>query len=251
VGADGFNSLVAQSVSAPRYHEEPPLQAGYYSYWSGLPVDGCFEAYDGPRRAFAAWPTNDDLTLVVVSWPMDEFEPNKSDIEGNVLRSVEIASPKFSERLRAARREERFAGLAVPNFYRRPYGPGWALVGDAGYNKDFITAQGIADAFQAAELCAEALDSSFAGRATFDEAMADYQTRRDEASMPLYEFTLQFASLQPPPPELEQLMGAIHGNQDAMDGFVRIFAGTVSPVDFFSDENVGGIFAAAGGGPPQ
>lgn len=73
-------------------------------------------------------PTHDDLTLVVLGWPIDEFETNKSDIESNFLDSVQRTSPTFAERLRAARREERFAGMAVPNFFRKPFGPGWALV---------------------------------------------------------------------------------------------------------------------------
>ncbi len=136
--------------------------------------------------------------------------------------------------------------MAVPNFFRKPFGPGWALVGDAGYNKDFITAQGISDAFRAAEWCADAIDASLSGRARFDEAMARYQTTRDEASVPMYEFTAQFAAMQPPTLEMQQLMQAIHGNQDAMNGFVRVIAGVVSPLAFFSEENIGRIFAAAG-----
>ena len=135
---------------------------GYYSYWSGLPMDGRFETYIRPHRAFAAWPTNDDLTLVIGGWPYAEFEANKKDIEGNYLKMLELV-PAFADRLRAAKREARIVGTAVPNFFRKPFGPGWALVGDAGYNKDFITAQGISDAFRDAELCAAALDETFSG----------------------------------------------------------------------------------------
>jgi flavin-dependent dehydrogenase len=72
-------------------------------------------------------------------------------------------APAFAERVRAAKREERFVGTAVASYFRRPYGPGWALVGDAGYNRDFITAQGMHDAFRDAELCAAALDEAFSG----------------------------------------------------------------------------------------
>src|SRR5688572_24591482 len=248
VGADGLNSMVAKTVSAPQYNEKPPILAGYYSYWSGLPMEGRFESYEGPRRGFAAWPTNDNLTLVIAGWPMEEFEANKSDIEGNYREGIERCSPTFAERLRGAKREERFSGMAVPNFFRKPFGPGWALVGDAGYNKDFITAQGISDAFRAAEWCGEALDASFSGRSTFDEAMTRYQTTRDEASLAIYEFTAQLAALEPPTPELQQLTAAIHGNQEAMNGFVRVVAGVVSPSEFFSEGNVGRIFAAAGKG---
>ncbi|MGH3934139.1 MAG: NAD(P)/FAD-dependent oxidoreductase [Pseudonocardiaceae bacterium] len=147
IGADGRHSLVAKAVRPEQYHEKPQLLAGYYTYWSGPPMDGRFEAYIRPDRAFAALPTNDDLTLVIGGWPFAEFEANKSDIEGNYLKMLELAPP-FAERVRAATREARFVGTAVPNYFRKPYGPGWALAGDAGYNKDFITAQGINDAFR-------------------------------------------------------------------------------------------------------
>ena len=246
VGADGLNSMVAKAVAAPQYNEKPPILAGYYTYWSGLTMGGRFETFEGPRRSFAAWPTNDNVTLVIAGWPMEEFEANKPDVEGHYRDAIERCSPKFAERLRGAKREERFAGMPVPNFFRKPFGPGWALVGDAGYNKDFITAQGISDAFRAAEWCTEALDAAFSGSSTFDAAMTIYQTTRDKASFAIYEFTTQLAALEPPTPELQQLMAAIHGNQEAMNGFVRVVAGVVSPAEFFSEANVRRIFAAAG-----
>jgi len=243
VGADGPNSLVAKAVSAEQYNEKPKLQASYYTYWSGLPMNGHFEAYDRGQKAFAVWPTNDDLTLVIVGWPYAEFEANRKDIEGNYMRGLEMA-PQFYERIRAAKREERFVGAAVPNFFRKPFGPGWALVGDAGYNKDFITAQGMSDAFVHAELCVNALDQWLSGSRQFDDAMAEYQSTRDRQVLPMYDFTCKFASFTPPSPEMRQLLGAVHGNQEAMDGFARMFTGTISPAEFFSEENIGKIFAA-------
>ena len=133
----------------------------------------------------------------------------------------------------------------MPNFFRKPYGPGWALVGDAGYNKDFITAQGILDAFRDAETCAGALDQAFTGARPFDEAMAEYQRDRDTRVLAMYEFTCQLATLEPPPPEMQQLFAAIHGNQPAMDAFVRMNAGTMSPAEFFAPEHVGAMTAGA------
>jgi flavin-dependent dehydrogenase len=244
VGADGLYSLVAQTVAPEQYHEKPQLEASYYAYWSGLPMNGRFEAYDRGDRVWAAWPTNDNLTLVIVGWPYAQFEANKTNIEGHYLNAFERA-PAFEERIRSARREERFVGAAVPNFFRKPFGPGWALVGDAGYHKDFMTAQGITDAFRDAELCADAIDESLSGTRTFDVAMSTYQSSRDEQVLAMYEFTCQFASLEAPPPEMQQLFEAIHRNQEAMDGFARVFAGVTSPALFFSEENVGRIFAAA------
>lgn len=245
IGADGLHSLVARAVRPEQYHEKPQLLCGYYTYWSGLPMHGRFEAYIRPDRAFAAWPTNDDLTLVIGGWPFAEFEANKRDIEGNYLAMFDLA-PDFADRIRGATREARFVGTAVPNFFRKPYGPGWALVGDAGYHKDFITSQGIHDAFRDAELCATALDQAFSGTRSFEEALGGYQTTRDEHVLPIYEFTTQLATLEPPPPDLQQLLGAVHGNRDAMDGFARVNAGVTSPAEYFSDENIGRILATAG-----
>ena len=244
IGADGRNSLVARAVRPEQYNEKPQLLCGYYSYWSDLPMDGRFEVFIRPDRGWAAAPTHDDLTLVVAGWPFAEFEANKKDVEGNYLKMFDLA-PEFADRIRGAKREARFAGTAVPNYFRRPFGPGWALVGDAGYNKDFITAQGITDAFRDAELCASALDESFSGARAFDAAMGEYQSTRDDHVLPMFEFTCQLATLEPPPPEMQQLLAAVHGNQEAMDGFARVNAGVTSPAEFFSEENVGRIFATA------
>jgi len=244
VGADGRHSLVARAVKPERYNEKPPLLCGYYTYWSGLPMDGRFETYVRPERGFAAWPTNDDLTVVIGGWPYAELEANRGDVEGNYLKMLELA-PEFAERVHAATREARFVGTAVPNWFRKPYGPGWALVGDAGYNKDFITGHGIHDAFRDAELCAAALDETFSDARSFEVAMAEYQSRRDQQVLPMYELTTQLATLEPPPPEFQHLLAAIHGNQDAMDGFARVLAGVTSPAEFFSEENAGRILAAA------
>ena len=131
----------------------------------------------------------------------------------------------------------------MPNFFRKPYGPGWALVGDAGYTRDFITAQGITDAFHDAERCAASLHEAFSGSRSYEEVMAAYQSARDARVLPIYEFTCKFALLEPPSAQMQELFGAIHGNPAAMDGFVQVISGVTSPAEFFSPENIGRIFA--------
>lgn len=237
IGADGRHSLVAERVRPEQYDVRPPILAPYYSYWSDLAMEGRFETYILPHRGFAAAPTHDGLTMIVAGWPFPEFEANRKDVEGNYLAVLELA-PGFADRVHAARRVGRIAGTPVPNFFRKPYGPGWALVGDAGYNKDPITAQGIMDAFLDAERCVRALDRAFGGARPFDEAMREYQRDRDEHVRSMFEFTCQLATLEPPPPEVRQLFGAIAGNQRAMDRFAQMNAGTISPAEFFSPESV-------------
>jgi len=233
VGADGRHSLVARAVHADQYHEKPPLMCGYYSYWRGLPMHGRFETYIRPNRGCAAADTHDALTLIVVGWPNAEFEANKKDVERHYLETIGLA-PALASRLDSATREAPIAGATIPNFFRIPYGPGWALVGDAGYNKDPITAQGITDAFRDAEHLAVALDEVFSGARPLESAMRSYQETRDEHVLSMYEFTCQLATLAPPPPEMQRLFGSIQGNQPAMDRFVQMNAGTISPAEFFA-----------------
>jgi flavin-dependent dehydrogenase len=244
VGADGHHSFVARSVGAERYNHLPTLAATYYSYWEGLPTDG-LEVYIRPRRSWGAFPTHDGLTVLPLSWPRDEFIANRSDVEGNYLKSLELA-PEFAERVRGARRVAPIRGTGdVPSFFRKPFGSGWALVGDAGYHKDPCTAQGMTDAFLHAELLTDALDYCWSGRMSFEEALGRYQTLRDEAVMGIYNLTSQLAALEPPPAEMQELLGAVSRDQQSMDAFVSVIAGTVSPGQFFDPGNVAAIFERA------
>jgi flavin-dependent dehydrogenase len=231
IGADGIHSLVARQVEAPTYNTKPTFQCAYYSYWSGVPLDGV-EFYPREHRGFGVLPTHYGLTCIIVGWSHDEFHAFRANIEGNFLKTLELA-PALAERVRQGRREERFTGTAdLPNFFRKPYGPGWALVGDAGYHKDPITAQGITDAFRDAELVAEAVDAGLSGKRPVEEAMAEYERRRNEAALPVYEFTCQLAALEPPPPEMQQLFAALRYDQEQTNRFFGAIAGTVPLTDF-------------------
>jgi 2-polyprenyl-6-methoxyphenol hydroxylase-like FAD-dependent oxidoreductase len=245
IGADGRHSLVAKTVQPEEYDVRRSRLAMYYAYWSDLPADG-FETFIRAenQRGWAAATTHADLTVLPFGWPVEEFRTNRKDIEANFLAAMDLA-PEFAQRVRAARRESKFIGSAdLPGYFRKPFGPGWALLGDAGYHKNPITAMGINDAFRDAELVASALDDCFSGRCTYEVALSAYQQTRDREALPIYEFTDEFAQLQPPPPEMQQLLGAMHGNQEAMDGFVSVQAATLPAPEFFAPENVGRIIAA-------
>jgi 2-polyprenyl-6-methoxyphenol hydroxylase-like FAD-dependent oxidoreductase len=243
VGADGWNSVVARAVGAERYNAVPVRQTAFYAFWSGLPVSGLVTILRGDR-GIAALPTNDGQTLVLTGCPYAQTRDFRTDVAANYLAAIDRA-PEFAEHVRLATRESRIFAGGVPNVFRTPYGPGWALVGDAGYIKDPITAQGITDAFMSAERCAAALDDVFDRGRPYDEALADYQHHRDIHALPIYELTTQLATLEPPPPEMQQLFAAVAGNQAAMDAFVSVMAGTLSPTEFFDPANVAAIVAEA------
>jgi flavin-dependent dehydrogenase len=194
VGADGQHSLVAREAKAPEYNERPAYTCGYYAYFSGVGIKDAL-GYLGPDAGMLAFPTNDALTCIGVGAPHDQFHAFRRDIEGEFYRRAEKASPEFAAQIRAGKREGPFIGTAdTRNFFRKPWGDGWALVGDAGYHKDFITGLGIMDAFRDAELLADAVDAGFAGRAPLAEALGGYEHKRNEQALPMYEFTCMLAS---------------------------------------------------------
>jgi 2-polyprenyl-6-methoxyphenol hydroxylase-like FAD-dependent oxidoreductase len=131
------------------------------------------------------------------------------------------------------------------NYFRKPYGPGWALVGDAGYAKDPITAQGISDAFIDAETLSAALDDGFAGRRPIDAALADYHSSRDRRAKPMYDFTCELAQLDPAPPPLQQLFTALHHSQEATNQFYSALTGSMPLQQFMNPENIGRIIGGA------
>jgi flavin-dependent dehydrogenase len=236
IGADGMRSLVARSVQASSYQTRPARTCSYYSYWSGVPVAGA-ELYPRPDQNIVAAPTNDGQTVITFFWPNAAFHEVRADIEGKVMQALDLV-PSLAERVRGGRRSERFFGSAdLPFFFRKPYGPGWALVGDAGYHKDPITAQGISDAFRDAELLAEALDVGFTKPEALDEALGDYERQRNEAVLPIYELTYQLAGLNPPP-EMQQLFAALRYNQEQTNRFFGTIAGTVPIPEFFAPANL-------------
>ena len=244
IGADGLHSVVARAVDAPRYQEVPALECGYYSYFSGVPAGGV-EVYFRDRRIILVFPTNDDQICLVVGAPIDEFHAFRSDIDGYFYRSLDLV-PELAERVRGGRREERWVGTAdLPNFFRKPYGPGWALVGDAGYHKDPAAGDGISDAFRDAELLTDAIDAGFSGRAPLDDALAAYEQQRNADSQGNYQITLQWASHQPLPPQQRAFLRAVASSPEETNRFFGVGAGVISREEFFSPRNIGRIMAEA------
>src|SRR5262245_31515581 len=245
IGADGRNSLVARTVGAASYDEPRGVACAYYTYWGGVD-GGDVELYPRERRMVMGGAlTNDGLQIVIIFWPRAEFHAVRANVQRSFQEALALAPP-LAERLAAGERADRFYGIAdLPFYYRKPYGPGWALVGDAGYHKDPITAQGITDAFRDAELLADALDAGFTGAQPLEDALAAYERVRNEETRGLYELTYEFASLTAPTAEQQALFGALRTNQEDTNRFFGVVAGTVRPDEFFAPENIGRIVGAA------
>jgi flavin-dependent dehydrogenase len=236
VGADGRNSGVARRVDAPAHESAPTLSCWYFSYWSGVPANG-LEIHVRDERAVFAFPTNDDLFALFVAFPIAELPRVRADIEGSML-AVVAKVPGLAERVAGGRRVERLYGATqLPNFLRRPFGAGWALVGDAGCHKDPFLALGVCDAFRDAEL--------LAGAVLGGDGLASYAQRRDAATLPGYRENLQMARLQPPEPRQAALLGALRdGDGSDANRFFLAREGMVEPETFFNDANLQRVLAS-------
>jgi flavin-dependent dehydrogenase len=237
IGADGKHSTVARLVRAPAYREEPSLTCWYYAYWEGVPVTG-LEVHTRNRRGVFCFPTHEGLTLIAVAWPHDEFARVRGDIEHEYLEAVR-AMPSLDERFVGAGRAERFYGMAdLPNFFRCPYGPGWALVGDAGHHTDPMRALGMSHAFHDADLLCDAIDAGLSGRMPLETALRRYHAARDERAIPLHEGNLDAARLAPTPAPALALRAALHGDEEETGRMYAARLGVTPFEEYFNPEHL-------------
>jgi flavin-dependent dehydrogenase len=158
IGADGMRSTVASLVGAPVTRQGRHASGVLYGYWSGLEVDG-YQWHWGRDSAAGTIPTNGGQVLLYAGLSARRFaEEVRADIPACYRRILRESSPGLAARLADARLDGTIHGFpGHPGYLRRPWGPGWALVGDAAYFKDPITAHGISDALRDAELLALAV----------------------------------------------------------------------------------------------
>ncbi len=195
VGADGINSFAAQAVGAQAEQEEPVNRTMYYAYYRGI------EAHDGPAAEFHylgnqlvyVFPCDGGLTLVAASLPIAEFAEFKRDPEGklsSVLRSMTAVAPRLAK----AEREGPVRGTgSIRGYLRIPYGPGWALVGDAAMVMDPWSGQGIDQASTHAVILADQLHAFLSGQSSWEGAMQAYHRARNEFSEKAFRRTCAFS----------------------------------------------------------
>jgi 2-polyprenyl-6-methoxyphenol hydroxylase-like FAD-dependent oxidoreductase len=209
----------------------------YYSYWSGISHLGA-SFHARPGRLILTWPTNDDLTCIAVAWPHDEFRQVRTDVEGSFRAALKLV-PGLREVVESGRRDQRFTGTGdLPNLYRESAGPGWALAGDAGHHKDPCTGMGISDAFLAADLLAGAIDDGLTGRQLMDDALAQYQHRRDVLTANGFELTLATARLAPLPARHQALYEAATEDPDLASQIFGVLGGSIPIADVYSDTHI-------------
>lgn len=207
IGADGRHSTVARLVDAPWTHRAGHTSASVYAYYRGLPAAGYEWAYrPGAMAGFI--PTNDDLTCVFASDLPDRIGRGGE----NVLRAVvAAASPELAGRMDTAALVSpvrTFTGQ--PGHLRRPWGPGWALVGDAGSWKDPISAHGQTDALRDAELLAVAVRRALLDERDGAAALLEYELERDRLTLPILRASDEIAAMEWDEARIVELLGTLN-----------------------------------------
>jgi 2-polyprenyl-6-methoxyphenol hydroxylase-like FAD-dependent oxidoreductase len=207
IGADGIRSTVATAVGAVVQRQSTSGSATLYAYFEGLPAEGYEWAY-GTGAAAGLLPTNDGQTCVFVGASRERLRwERRAGADAAFAELFRVAAPRLQHRLSDATRVSRLHGWSGQvGHVRHSHGPGWALVGDAGYFRDPITTHGMTDALRDAELLADALLASWAGDQLEAVALARYQAKRDALSRQLFEVSDRIAGFDWDPKEIHQLL---------------------------------------------
>ncbi|MEV0078968.1 NAD(P)/FAD-dependent oxidoreductase [Nocardia neocaledoniensis] len=242
VGADGANSIVAKEVGAATYEGSPAACFIYYSYYEGVDW-GMHHRTGFGEQQFASWPTNDGLALVAVMRKRDRFRDFRTDPDAGVQEIVDQIDPEIGARLReTGKRVEPFRPMLYPDNYRRQsFGPGWALVGDAGYHKDPFTGWGITDAFKYGQLLADLVHESLSGARPFEETLPEYQRERDAQSASTYELTQSISELTLTP-YYDSVFRAASRSEHYSKKFFGLIAGLYPPDKFFGEAELTALY---------
>lgn len=210
IGADGRHSVVAREVDAPVTWRGAASGGCVYGFWSGLSVNG-YEWFYRPGMGAGVIPTNDGQVCVWVGARTERLVSEiRRDVEGGFHRLLAEAAPEAVDLLARGRRVGQLHGFpGMEGYLRTPWGPGWALVGDAGSFRDPISAHGISDALRDAEFLARAVPAYLDDMSGTGASLAEYEHLRDEAARPLAELTDAVASYQWTLPELNELLLAL------------------------------------------
>jgi flavin-dependent dehydrogenase len=237
IGADGKHSIVARTVRARTYRARPARSLAFYTYWQGVPLDTA-ELYSSGRRLAGAFPTNDGLTITYVGWPLAELDTFRRDPLANVLATLDAAGA-LGERVRAGRHVGPLRGTVdLPNAFRRPYGPGWALAGDAGLVMDSITGQGIGHALRDADLLAPAIAEGLGGTTPLRQTLARYAKARDRQTKAMYDMTVRMAAFPVQSSAERRLFAALADDRAATSRFFGVISGVVPATEFFAPSNL-------------
>jgi 2-polyprenyl-6-methoxyphenol hydroxylase-like FAD-dependent oxidoreductase len=226
VGADGRHSWLARQVRAPEYERIPSPKANFIADYAGTNVE--------PDMSVRVWDQVGSMGMVMMEdhlvtvgmgvWltELDAFRAGLPDSFERRLRR----HPLYEQQLGAGVRVSPIGGAVdLSMFKRKPYGPGWALVGDAGYHLDPLAARGTTAAVLSAELLAWAIEQTLGGEQLEEQAFGQYHASRDQQLQ--HEWDVSYAAIMRPAPTPREVEEArlLASRPDLVEQHVEVLRG--------------------------
>ncbi|HKH22031.1 MAG TPA: NAD(P)/FAD-dependent oxidoreductase [Solirubrobacterales bacterium] len=220
-GADGRGSTVAGRLGVEKERSNQGELGFLWAYWRGIPNDGYGTLIAREDAVGNRWAIEDGLHMLIAGGPPDftkgtARERRQRYLEG--LRSLpELIEPELLERAEPVTDITVAPESLMRGFFRRPTGPGWALLGDASHFKHPGTAQGISDAVEQALYIAEHLSGS-------KPSLDDYEAWRDGRAAEHYDWSFAWGRFPRPEqsgPLFKGWASEPDAGQDLRDTFTR------------------------------
>ncbi|MFJ8267237.1 NAD(P)/FAD-dependent oxidoreductase [Peribacillus asahii] len=240
VGADGRNSRIRKLVNSELKISSPASTAVYYSYFSGIQHDSVpkFEVYKRKDKMAIFFPTNDDLYVLVINFPLE----NKSlldqfkTVPENSFRTFLInnfPNTSIADRVKESQLTESIKGLiGYENYWYQGMGKGWALVGDAICFKDPAMAQGIHDAIYGARILADKLIKNDLQTIQWEKVAVDYQNEMEKEFMVRFHMGCELSKNEPITEQQDMVNRIIGAHPSVVEKFLGIYNYANEPADF-------------------
>ncbi|MDQ2676527.1 MAG: FAD-dependent monooxygenase [Actinomycetota bacterium] len=221
IGADGRASTVAAKLGLEKTGRIATNMSMLLAYWRGLPETEALSLDIGEHRGLSRFPGEDGVELLAVSGPPELTRGGAEARETAYLEAVRrfgtTVDPGAIDRAERITEVRSAPETMLRGYFRKPAGPGWALIGDAAHFKHPATAQGIADAIEHSIFVSDALSADPAD-------LGRFESWRDERAAGHYEFSFTFGTL-PVPARSGPLFAAIAADpawaQDLRDVMTR------------------------------
>jgi flavin-dependent dehydrogenase len=250
IGADGRRSRIAREAGARVLRESLDCGYAYYAYYDDVDLRGLdIGVHLRGRLGLGYCPTNHGQAMISVWGPRAWTADFRGDLEANFDRSVRWCYPELGARMARGRRASRYFGmLDQANRLLEASGPGWALVGDAGYHLDQCTAIGITHALRSAVWLSDALDDGLRGRTPLDEATASYDRRVRDSVGGYFDYVSRLSRSESPRPEIVGMFEVLSRSPALAVRFYDFSASLLSFEDFYGPEGQA-LIRDVGGAP--
>lgn len=233
VGADGSASRVAKLVGAEELDNRPPLMGAAWGYWEGFSINSAvLRLHD--HGSVLMLPTNGS-TIVGLNWAIAQFLEVRPNITEQYYSTIQQYEPDIAELISTGRLiDDNILLGSVRSIIRKAHGPGWALLGNAHYTKDPNTAQGITDAFVAAEELSQAIHLGLSGVKPLERALAEYEQHHVSNMKEFYEFSYENSRFPAVTDDVLAFFGAFEHNPTLLTQFLGQITQVVRPSEFMA-----------------